>query len=582
MGPATSVRTNSVRDRDSAGCRRHGRRRTGFALLIAAMLATSLTPLGMTSARAGDAATSGAKPGGTPLIASRPIDPEAPSLEGMDPTDVLIVAYDDGYRLTEEDLAVVAAADRDGVTVAGADVGLPVDAAGVVAAVAAGVGGIDVGGVERVFSARFVLIEDGDVATAAASIEEHPAVVNVTRNRLRESSKSSTRRVGSERWGLDRLDHPNRTAALDSTYRFTTTGKNTLIYVIDSGIDLWQVSRSNSAELPASRIEAWYTGYANSSGDDCDGHGTHVASTAAGTGYGVASGARIISINAEASDVGCGIGFFTLDLLIALDFVPWHRANRGKNRPAVVNMSLGGPKDPGDPVDAAVSNVIASGIPVVAAAGNDDEDACLSSPAWIPAAITVGATTVTDARASFSNFGTCLDVFAPGVDIWAAGWDCCPYFPTVVPLSGTSMAAPHVTGLVSRYLEANPRASTSQVAAAIVGGAASGVVDSPGVGSPDRLLNSSAVERLAPSKARGPRLTKLRTGRGVKGNYSAKGTPPFTWAIVSGSLPSGVSLNPSSGAVSGASANAGSGSVTVRGTDVFGRTIDVITPWVVN
>ena len=267
-------------------------------------------------------------------------------------------------------------------------------------------------------------------------------------------------------WGLDRLDQ--RRLPMDNLYSPKTSGRGVSVYVIDSGVD------ATHGEL-AGRVASGFSAVTGGTGDsDCHGHGTHVAGTVAGTNVGVANGATIVPVRIA----GCDGQLQTGRILRGIDYVIGHHR---ANDPAVVNLSLGGSADIA--LDAGVKAMVADGITVVVAAGNSSRDACGTSPARVPSAITVGATSQTDARASFSNFGQCLDVFAPGVGILSS-----------VPSgrygqnNGTSMAAPHVAGVAALILEANPVLTPSAVSSAIAAGATQGVVAEAGLGSPNKLI----------------------------------------------------------------------------------------------
>ncbi len=267
-------------------------------------------------------------------------------------------------------------------------------------------------------------------------------------------------------WGLDRIDQRNR--PLSGTYTYNWTGSGVRAYVIDTGI---RTTHTQFGGRASNVFDAF-----GGSGADCNGHGTHVSGTIGGSTYGVAKsallrGVRVLDCNGSGSNSGVIAG------------VDWVRNNF--IAPAVANMSLGGGAS--SALDTAVNNLSNAGVTIAVAAGNSNANACNSSPARAANAITVGSTTTTDARSSFSNFGTCLDLFAPGSGILSSWFSSDTATAT---LSGTSMASPHVAGVAALYKQANPSASATTVRNAIVNNATTNVVTNPGTGSPNRLLYS--------------------------------------------------------------------------------------------
>ncbi len=271
-------------------------------------------------------------------------------------------------------------------------------------------------------------------------------------------------------WGLDRIDQRN--LPLDNAYTYTPTGAGVTAYIIDTGV----LASHNEF---GGRVGSGFTTINDGRGTtDCNGHGTHVAGTVGGTTYGVAKQVTIRPVRV----LGCNGSGTTSGVIAGVD---WVTSNHSAGSPAVANMSLGGGVS--SALDTAVNNSIADGVTYAVAAGNESTNACNGSPSRVGAALTVGSTTNTDARSSFSNFGSCLDIFAPGSSITSAWYTSNSATNTI---SGTSMATPHVAGVAALYLQGNPSASPSSVGNAIISTSTSGVVSNPGTGSPNRLLYS--------------------------------------------------------------------------------------------
>ncbi len=295
-------------------------------------------------------------------------------------------------------------------------------------------------------------------------------------------------------WGIDRVDQ--RDLPLSGSYTYDTTASGVHAYIIDTGVLLSHTQFSG-------RVGNGYDAV-TSGGDanDCNGHGTHVAGTVGGTTYGVAKGATIHPVRV----LGCTGSGTNSGVIAGIDWVAQNRV-----LPAVANMSLGGGAS--QATDDAIARLTNAGVTVVVAAGNSNDNACNYSPARAPSAITVGSTTSTDARSSFSSFGTCLDIFAPGSSILSAWYTGTSATNTI---SGTSMASPHVAGVAALYLANNPSATPSQVTTAIINNSTPNKVTSPGTGSPNRLLYSlfgGTLRRRPVRPTPTPAITTSRTTR---------------------------------------------------------------------
>ena len=248
-------------------------------------------------------------------------------------------------------------------------------------------------------------------------------------------------------WGLDRIDQRN--LPLSTTFTYTNTGASVTAYVIDTGI------RLSHSEFGGRARSGWDFVDNDAVATDCNGHGTHVAGTVGGATYGVAKGVELVAVRV----LDCGGSGFWSGVIAGIDFVT---AEHQPGDPAVANMSLGGGANIA--VDLAVKNSIADGVAYAVAAGNSNASACQFSPARVPEAMSVGASTSTDAKASFSNWGSCMDWFAPGQAItsaWSTG------DAATNTISGTSMASPHTAGVAALYLQSFPTASPATVQRAL-------------------------------------------------------------------------------------------------------------------
>jgi len=265
-------------------------------------------------------------------------------------------------------------------------------------------------------------------------------------------------------WGLDRVDQ--RARPLNGTYRYASVGSGVTAYIIDTGI------MTSHADFGGRAIGGFTAINDGRGATDCNGHGTHVAGTTGGATYGVAKNVRLVAVRVlDCTGSGAWSG-----VIAGVDWVTNNRTGA-----SVANMSLAGGFT--QAVNDAVTNSIAQGVTYALAAANSNDNACNYSPASTPAALTVAATDINDTRAGFSNWGACVDVHAPGVNITSA-WITSNTSTAV--LSGTSMASPHVAGLVALFLQVNPFATQATVNSVITGSAAVGLVTDPR-GSPNLL-----------------------------------------------------------------------------------------------
>ncbi len=296
-------------------------------------------------------------------------------------------------------------------------------------------------------------------AQGAAGIAAHPLVRYVEPDMEMTALATQT----GATWGIDRIDQ--RTLPLSTTYTYNTDGAGVTAYIIDTGLRYDHSEFYYSASDTRSRATFGYDALGGN-GADCHGHGTHVGGTVGGRTYGVAKQVSLVSVRVL-SCLGSGS---VLGIVAALD---WMVLTHTSSTPAVGNMSLGGGAS--QALDDAVQGAITDGITMVVAAGNSNANACNYSPARAPNAITLGASTATDARASFSNYGSCVDFFAPGVSITSAWYTGVSATNTI---SGTSMASPHAAGAAALYLAANPGSAPSAVRDGLYGLTTKGIITS--------------------------------------------------------------------------------------------------------
>jgi subtilisin family serine protease len=295
------------------------------------------------------------------------------------------------------------------------------------------------------------------------ALQHNPNVAYVEQDQVYQADATQS----GATWGIDRIDQRNR--PLSGTYTYTTTASTVYAYVIDTGI---YASHSQFGGRASNVYDAL-----GGNGTDCNGHGTHVAGTIGSTTYGVAKSVRLRGLRV----LNCSGSGATSGIIAAID---WVRVNR--TNPAVANLSLGGGYS--STLNTAINNLANSGVFVAVAAGNENQNACNVSPASAASATTVAASTSTDAKASYSNYGSCVDLYAPGSSItstWLNGG--------TNTISGTSMASPHVAGVAALYKATYGNAATSTIDSWIKTNSTANVITGNVTGTPNRLLYKAAL-----------------------------------------------------------------------------------------
>ena len=370
-------------------------------------------------------------------------------------------------------------------------------------------------------------------------------------------------------YDLDRIDQ--RSATLDHAYTYNATGSGVHAYDIDTGITPGHVDFGGRASVGFDSVGDGRNGI------DCNGHGTHTAGTIAGAVHGVAKQVTLVGVRV----LDCGGSGSSSGIIAGVDWVASHAV-----KPAVANMSLGTQLGTDSSIDAAVTGLVNSGVTVAVAAGNGygnglyAQDACNTSPARAAAAITVSATDSTDTRPAWANTGTCVDLFAPGIDV-VSDW----YTSNTAtnPDSGTSMSAPHVAGAAALYLQANPSATPAQVASFLTSQATTGAVKSPGSGSPNKLLYIGGITATTGGGGGGgttnvpPAASFTSTSTGLTASFTDTSTDSDgtiasrSWAFGDGATATGTP-------VSHTYAAAGTYTVTLTVTDNAGATATASKP----
>ncbi|NUS49771.1 MAG: S8 family peptidase [Nocardioidaceae bacterium] len=395
------------------------------------------------------------------------------------------------------------------------------------------------GSVKRTYDSALHGFSDTMPENAAARLAADPSVAYVEQDRMISIAGTQS---PTPSWGLDRIDQ--KALPLNNSYTYADDGAGVKAYIVDTGINFAHTDFGGRA---ISGINILAVG---SPATDCNGHGTHVAGTVGGSSYGVAKRVTLVGVRV----INCtGAGAYG-DVIAGVN---WVAADHASGQKAVANVSLGGPFS--QALNDAITGAINDGVVFAVAATNNNGNSCEASPASTPAAITVGATTNTDARAPYSNYGPCVDLFAPGSDITS------PWIGSnsaTNTISGTSMATPHVAGAAALVLNANPGFTPQQVRDKLaVNTATYNKITDPGPGSPNRLLNVSNLQRPPQDFA-----MAVSPGSGTVGIGGTLSTTVNTTTTVGGAEPVALSVTR---VPTGATASLSPSTVTSGGNSVL-------------